>query len=204
MNKLSLQNNRFGRLTTGTETKYERLLTWWLCKCDCGNSIWVRGSYLKRGLTKSCGCLQKEMASKSNKTHAKTGSVEYASWQSAKGRCFNPLNHAYARYGGRGITMCERWKKSFANFFKDMGPRPPATSLDRIDNDGDYNPNNCRWATREEQAGNKRNSIIVPDGRCLRRFSIESGLSYKLIHKKLKKGMSLDGAISSAPMPRLY
>jgi hypothetical protein len=100
--------------------------------------------------------------------------------------------------------MCERWKKSFANFFKDMGPRPPATSLDRIDNDGDYNPNNCRWATREEQAGNKRNSIIVPDGRCLRRFSIESGLSYKLIHKKLKKGMSLDGAISSAPMPRLY
>jgi hypothetical protein len=132
----------------------------WQCRCDCGVSTTVNGRQLRRGNTRSCGCLQIEWATAwqfvhgANRRHQQT--VEYCAWLNARGRCRNPNNEKFADYGGRGIQMCARWE-SFENFLADMGRKPsPSLSLDRINNDGNYEPGNCRWATTSEQARNKR------------------------------------------------
>lgn len=124
----------------------------WLFRCDCGKEKVISVSRVKRGTTKSCGCLFKKG---NNLKHGMCKKRTYTSWRGMKNRCLNPKNISYKNYGGRGITICPRWLK-FENFFIDMDERPKNKSLDRIDNSGNYCKSNCKWSTRTEQNNNKR------------------------------------------------
>lgn len=129
----------------------------WKCRCECGKETVVKSSPLQKGKTRSCGCLIGETAKQTFTTHGKSTSPEYQIWVGMIARCTNANTKYYADYGGRGIGVCARWRSGFENFFIDMGPRPSnAHSLDRINVNGNYDPENCRWATREQQAANKR------------------------------------------------
>ncbi len=154
---------RFGRLITlRRDSSNKHFRTKWKCRCDCGNTISVFNFNLSKGNTQSCGCLQVERSAASHFTHGesrrrnqKECSREYSSWGAMFQRCVNPNNPAYPRYGGRGISICKRWHK-YENFLADMGRCPLGKSIDRINNDGNYDPHNCRWATATEQARNQR------------------------------------------------
>ena len=130
------------------------------CKCLCGVVKVIQKGNLTTGDTKSCGCLRlaNTLQRSTKHNHAHTGAIspEYHSWYNAKTRCYNAKIKAYSNYGGRGISMCASWRRSFTKFLSDMGKRPPHTSLDRKDNDGNYTPGNCRWATRQVQRLNQR------------------------------------------------
>tara|TARA_R110000868_G_scaffold13848_3_gene64357 strand:- start:8415 stop:8933 length:519 start_codon:yes stop_codon:yes gene_type:complete len=161
---INLTGIRFGRLLAislaGRDNGNQ---CYWNCICDCGNNIKTRATCLRSGDTQSCGCLRNERIRKALNKHGESSSIkkttEYISWFGMKQRCYNTNFRQYKDYGGRGIKVCERWKESFVNFLEDMGRKPsPQHSLDRINNDGNYEPSNCRWATRSEQQNNKRNN----------------------------------------------
>lgn len=155
---INITGQRFGRLVAvqmSPVNASKRLK--WRCRCDCGNEKEALSHLLRAGLTRSCGCLQREACREKNSTHGMRNAPEYSVWYDMKRRCHDPRNKRYADYGGRGIAVCERWQISFANFYEDMGPRPTAThSIDRINNDGNYEPLNCKWSTKSEQAFNRR------------------------------------------------
>ena len=135
----------------------------WKCKCDCGNEVTVRGGSLRGGRTTSCGCYRRENLSyyrthrAINKEAWRTSDKQYNEWEGMIQRCFNKNNRSYPYYGGRGITVCERWRKSYDEFLHDVGRRPSEdVSLDRINNNGNYEPGNVRWATHSQQMRNRR------------------------------------------------
>jgi hypothetical protein len=154
-----LTGRTFGRLTVLDRAPNRGQFVRWNCLCTCGITKPVDASELRKGSTKSCGCLQQEVAKQTQTTHGHSGSNrtrEYRSWEAAKQRCFNPNTSGYKNYGGRGITMCEAWALDFNVFLQDMGPRPEGHSLDRVDSNGNYEPSNCRWADVQTQNSNRR------------------------------------------------
>ena len=157
MKALDLNGKGFNRLTVINRDENNRFgQSMWLCECHCGVKKTIKGSYLVSGHTRSCGCHQRDVIGSISRAHGMYGSPEHVSWNRMHQRCTNKKNNRFDNYGGRGITVCNRWQKS-ENFYADMGDKPtPKHSIDRIDNDGNYEPANCQWATPLEQAHNQR------------------------------------------------
>lgn len=156
------QGDRFERLTVVEvgHARDKRGGLKHLCRCDCGNTVLTVTGNLKSGNTRSCGCLRRELAVEQNTIHGHSaGGKEtptFKSWMSMRARCNDPNHNRWRIYGGRGIKICARWRDDFGAFLEDMGERPPGTSLDRIDGNGDYEPSNCRWADVHTQTANRR------------------------------------------------
>ena len=159
MRAYELTGRRFGRLEVIGLGPRKGAKRRWVCRCDCGQLALAHTHDLMTGRHTSCGCYQREVVTThgaSTKQH-NYRSPEYRAWIAMKGRCYNPATTRFAYYGGRGVSVCDRWRHSFSDFLADMGPRPsPDHSVDRIDANGHYEPTNCRWATRAEQHANMR------------------------------------------------
>ena len=149
---------RFNALTIVAILPGKRRLPRCLCRCACGNELRVEPFNLINGLKQSCGCQWRSRAANANKIHGKRGTTIYVAWKNMRSRCYNSKRLDFKNYGGRGITVCTEWKESFEAFYAAMGDPPEGTSLDRIDNEGNYEPGNCRWATRAQQQSNTRRS----------------------------------------------
>jgi hypothetical protein len=170
-----------------------------LCRCACGVKKVVRAESLLSGRSKSCGCRRSEV----HETHLMTKSPEHMAWGGAKARCNNPKNPHYADYGGRGIRVCAEWETSFEAFFRAMGPRPsPSHSLDRIDNDKGYEPENCRWATKREQSRNQRGNVFINAcgaTRTLSEWAELTGIHKHTIQGRLRAGWEPTRAVTEPP-----
>jgi len=192
----NLSGQQFGMLTVlEFSHKDTRSNAYWRCRCSCGELTIVQGSNLKSGCTVSCGCYRKARLV----THGMAGSSIYKAWDSMLHRCTNPNNKRYRDYGGRGIEVCDSWFK-FENFYADMGPRPTAKhSIDRIDNNGPYCKENCRWATPTEQGANQRsNRMLTHEGITLTvaQWSQRVSLSRSVIWMRLSRGWSVERALT--------
>lgn len=199
-NFIDLTGRTFGRLTVISKLEKDKWSqTFWACRCACGHMKNINGASLRNGLTQSCGCLQAERASAAlAKTKRKHGyaprgvpSREYRVWLGLKGRCgktYNPRDAA--NYRERGIMVCDSWRNNFEVFLADMGPCPKGYSIDRINNDGNYEPGNCRWATPRQQARNRRSNRRVDWGGrswLLVELSEHTGIEYHSLKSKLKR-----------------
>lgn len=134
----------------------------WVCTCQCGSTATIASRDLVAGKSTSCGCYRAEIAGDARRTHGRSAARVYTIWCHMRARCLNPAHPRYPLYGGRGITICDRWS-SFENFYSDMGDPPAGTSLDRVDNSRGYSPDNCRWATQREQVHNSRSTKLSDD-----------------------------------------
>jgi len=172
---------------------------WWHCRCECGITVECRANTLANGDKRACTPRCKNL----RHGHAadKQLTPEYHCWTAIKYRCNNPRFHAYSRYGGRGIRVCKRWMESFENFLSDMGPRPYSMrSIDRIDNDGNYEPSNCRWATNEQQQNNRSDcTIIEHDGikQSATQWSRQLGISIDAIYGRIKAGWDTERILTT-------
>jgi hypothetical protein len=194
---------RYGKLVIAS-TMFDGKRTKIICNCDCGKQTIV-ATYSIGETTNSCGCLRAETAKKTKTKHGRCRQLAYRSWEAMKRRCLNESDIQYHLYGGRGITVCQRWL-SFENFYADMGDREKNYTLERIDVNGNYEPSNCKWATNAEQALNKRNTLKIEYGgivkplqlwakeygikpNVLRQRLVRDGLSvHRALHKKVVKG----------------
>ena len=200
MKYLYLTGKKFGKLLVIKMLGYKNNRSLWECKCDCGKKIITQGTSLTTGNTKSCGCVRKEKIAKSLTTHNKRHHPLYAIWASMKYRCLNKNNKSYSYYGGRGIKVCKRWLK-FENFYNDMSiGYKNGFTLDRINNNGNYYKENCRWVSFFTQARNRRSSKIYNyknENKTLAEFAEKYGFkTMQLIHR-LRRGWSLQKSLET-------
>jgi hypothetical protein len=185
----------------------------WLCQCECGNTKEIDGQSLRRGLSRSCGCYQLEVSlvsGKKNITHGMKKTPEYAIWVGMRQRCNNPDLPNYKNYGGRGISVCDRWNNSFENFISDMGRKPTSGryAIERDDNDGNYEPGNCRWATMMDQGINRRTNMLVTafgETKALSAFFVgrSESIEYDRAYQRIKKhGWDAESAIVTPSLAR--
>lgn len=186
---INLAGQVFGSITVLSQATFKAPIKW-LCKCQCGNTAEIRTNNLRRGKTKSCGCMSREKVT----THGLSRTPTYKSWDGMIQRCFNPANDGYRRYGAQGITVCERWM-SFEHFFQDMGERPPRMTLDRIDGTKGYYLENCRWATKTTQSINRKCTIFLTHlGKtmCLAEWARHLNMSPGVIEWRRRNGNSIE------------
>lgn len=191
-----LSGQRFGRLMAVSPAGATPAGAYrWHCRCDCGAQKVVTGMHLVSGDTASCGCLRRDINSALHARHRMVRSSEYKAWQCMRSRCLNPRNPDYRNYGGRGVAVCEQWD-SFESFLADMGSKPSrAHTIDRIDNNGNYEPSNCRWATRKQQNRNRRDNRHLSfrgQTKVLSEWIEELGLSRAAVNSRLHRGWSVE------------
>ena len=200
MKKVDLTGHRYGLLTVIRKAGMSGSQSLWECRCDCGTTSIKRLGNLRSGQTHSCGHLRSEVTGRLKTKHAMYGTPSYKSWSSMRTRCQNENNHKYPSYGGRGIIVCERWN-SFELFFEDMGERPKGTTLGRINNDGNYDLNNCEWQSNNCQARNKRNSaLFVFNGKSatISEHCEGVGLNYNTVRTRIYSyGWNIERALTS-------
>jgi hypothetical protein len=200
-NFMNISGDVYGDLVVVSYSGKRGAKHYWNCRCVCGTDKAVSIQALRSGATRSCGCLHRRTLT----THGYSYKAEYRSWQQLLNRCLNARNKGYPRYGGRGITVCERWQHSFENFIADMGPKPsPAHSIDRIDVDGNYEPENCRWATMQQQSENRRNSRFLTvngETRCVAVWARRLGISPQSLYSRIDRGWSPEDAVSLPANP---
>lgn len=194
--RLPVPGHTYGRLTALRSASGVDRGIMWACRCICGNEVEVNRYSLIAGTTKSCGCIKKERGYNGYRTHGLSRSPEHRVWRSILQRCLLPSSPSYAYYGGRGITVCEEWRRSFMAFLAVVGERPSLRhSIDRIDPNGNYEPGNVRWATPKEQARNRRNNrIVVLDGTsmCLTDAAERIGWSFSKLQARLRRAGTTD------------
>lgn len=195
--------NVYGRLTLlkhAPRGKQLRHVHWW-CRCTCGTVKIIAQTSMRQGLTLSCGCHRRELNALLHRTHGQAGTPLYHIWQLMVRRCYKPGAQNYLRYGGRGIRVCARWRHSFAAFASDMAPRPsPQHSIERINNEGHYEPGNCTWATRREQGANKRNNVWVTykgQRRRLVHWADSLRVHPAFLRNRLKRGWTVEQAFTT-------
>ncbi len=165
----------------------------WLCLCRCSQKKTIYGKHLRSGHTRSCGCLAKNNSTRHKHSKGGKSSKTYTSWNLMVRRCVNPNNPSYNNYGGRGISVCRRWRK-FDNFLEDMGVRPDGQQIDRIDNNGNYCKSNCRWVTSQQNNRNRRNNHIITfrgKTQCVTAWAEETGIKCGTIYYRIKHGWSI-------------
>lgn len=192
MRFVDLTGQQFGRLTAMSRAEDSKGgKTRWLCKCQCGNECVVHASSLRSGNTKSCGCLRNEKSHERATTHGMSKSPLFGVWWAMISRCENENNASYKNYGGRGISVCDEWHDS-STFFEwalDNGYKR-GLSIERVDVNKGYEPNNCKWITKEEQARNKTNNLMIEIGettKCLAQWCEEYGIEYSTAYQRIKK-----------------
>lgn len=196
-----ISGKSFGRLTVISRAENSGKNAHWHCMCDCGNKTIVSGAMLRKKSTTSCGCRRKEVSfelGKATKRHGMEGTPTYNSWQSMKVRCGDIKHISYPNYGGRGISVCERWML-FDNFLSDMGVRPKETTLDRIDTNGNYEPINCRWSTLLVQHRNTRANKyfdFLGETITLAELSQRHGININTLRARIKLGWNLVDAVN--------
>ena len=181
---IDLTGQRFGKLEVLERVANRKSKARWLCQCDCGARKEIQAANLRNGNTRSCGCGMRTHGMTGMRTHGMTSTPEYGIWKGMKRRCLNPRDSYWENYGGRGISICERWLNSFENFYADMGKRPsPDLSIDRYpNNDGNYEPANCRWATKSQQNANRRRPTHCPRGHPLSGDNVRKRSGWRSTH----------------------
>lgn len=210
-----MTGDRFGRLVALGPVERRARGVFWLCRCDCGSTPAVLAMNLQQGVTRSCGCLAREVSAENMRRgwrplikHGKAGSPVYRIWKGMIHRCHAEQSSSYSEYGGRGIQVCDRWRvgengvSGFECFFQDMGERPDGYEIERIDNNDCYRPGNCRWATRLDQARNTRRTRYLDVGgvkKCLAEWCSIYKIPVPTVHYRLKSGWPAKEALTLPP-----
>ena len=202
--RFDLVGNRYGRLIVVSRQGSSNGVVRWLCLCDCGVQKEIGGPRLYQGNVRSCGCLLRDVLTERNHKHGQTGTRTHRIWLGMMARCYNPNRPAYPDYGGRGILVCDRWH-DFTTFLADMGVAPAGMTIERIDNDQSYVPENCKWDTQKMQARNRRSNHLVTfngETRCIAEWAELTGIPVHTLKRRILYGTySIEESLTKSRLP---